>query len=236
MENQIQKGAYGVWSKDRYGDVYDYLASQNVTLSKQEFITYIEIGRLTGLNPFLREIWAVKYGKKAASIFIGRDGYRKSAQRHEKYESHSADAVYEKDSFFAKNGEVTHTYAKEGRGELLGAYCIVHRKGAKFPAYNYVEFNEYYLGHKKADGSIKSTKYGPMKPTLWDSKPATMIKKVAEAQGLRGSFQELFAGTYEESEQWEAEEAQKPKIIVKENVIDVSPPEFEGEAVKKTMK
>ncbi len=37
---------------------------------------------------------------------------------------------------------------------------------------------------------------------VWVGKPATMIKKVAEAQGLRASFQELFAGTYEESENW----------------------------------
>ena len=51
-----------------------------------------------------------------------------------------------------------------------------------------------------------------------------MIKKVAEAQGLRGSFQELFAGTYEESENWEAD---KPKKIVKEDALDVAPPDFQ---------
>jgi hypothetical protein len=50
---------------------------------------------------------------------------------------------------------------------------------------NYVDFKEY----------VQS--FG-----VWKTKPATMIKKVAEAQGLRGAFQELFAGTYEESENW----------------------------------
>ena len=44
-----------------------------------------------------------------------------------------------------------------------------------------------------------------MGETLWDSKPATMIKKVAEAQGLRMAFQSMFAGTYAEDEQWEDE-------------------------------
>ena len=48
------------------------------------------------------------------------------------------------------------------------------------------------------------------KQSVWKTKPATMIKKVAEAQGLRWAFQELFAGTYEESE--EVIEEQKPKI------------------------
>ena len=37
--------------------------------------------------------------------------------------------------------------------------------------------------------------------SVWKQKPATMIKKVAEAQWLRWTFQELFAGTYDESEE-----------------------------------
>jgi len=35
---------------------------------------------------------------------------------------------------------------------------------------------------------------------LWNSKPETMIKKVAEAQALRQSFQDLLAGTYSDAE------------------------------------
>lgn len=194
---------YGVWNKDRLVDVFSYLKNQNTLLTKEEFITYVEIGRVTGLNPFLREIWAVKYANKPASIFIGRDGYRKSAQRSRDYEYHSVDAVYSNDVFSVVDGVVEHSYNLKDRGELLGAYCIVKRKKAGKPMFNYVELKEYYLGNKNEDGSIKKTKFGDMKPTIWDLKPATMIKKVAEAQGLRGAFQELFAGTYEESENWQ---------------------------------
>lgn len=173
------------------------------TLNEQEFSLFCKMGMATGLNPFLREIYAVKYGNQC-SIFIGRDGYRKGAQANKLYQGHTVDAVYADDIFEAtpSTGEVTHKYGKD-RTKLIGAYCIVHRAKCK-PMYNYVEFDEYYAGHKLPDGSIKTTKYGPMKPTIWDTKPATMIKKVAEAQGLRGAFQELFAGTYEESEDWNA--------------------------------
>jgi phage recombination protein Bet len=190
----VKKKDYGVWNKDRLQDVLDYLKGQNTNLSQQEFITFIEIGRLTGLNPFLREIWAVKYGDKSANIFIGRDGYRKSAQRHVEYEHHTVDAVYDNDEFEFVDGKVKHKYNLKDRGELVGAYCIVKRKSATLPAFNYVEYKEY----KQPFG-------------VWIQKPATMIKKVAEAQGLRGAFQELFAGTYEESENWEAE---KPVVKV----------------------
>ncbi len=162
-------------------------------LTEQEFLTLCEIGKATGLNPFLREIWAVKYGYSSANIFIGRDGYRKSAQKSKNYDYHAVDAVYENDSFSVENGEVKHSYSLKDRGKIKGAYCIVKRIKSSKPTYTFINFDEYYKGKGKTD----------KKPTLWDTKEATMIKKVAEAQGLRMAFQEIFAGTYDESEQWE---------------------------------
>lgn len=166
------------------------------TLSEQEFFIYVEMGKSTGLNPYLKEIWAVKYDKsKAAQIFIGRDGYRKSAQRHPLYDFHSADAVYGNDEFGVDNGKVLHRYRLKDRGELMGGYCIVQRKGSTRATYVFVELKEYN-----------------MKQSVWNGKPATMIKKVAEAQALRMAFQELFSGTYSEFEQYEQEPA---KITIK---------------------
>lgn len=158
-------------------------------LSVGEFNTLVQMGRATGLNPFLKEIWAVKYGDNPAQIFIGRDGYRKSAQRHPLYDYHVADAVYSADTFNVVNGEVEHKYNLSNRGQLVGAYCTVQRKGSSRPSYVFVELKEYSTGK-----------------SLWNAqtgKQATMIKKVAEAQGLKSTFQELFAGTYSEYEQYE---------------------------------
>lgn len=158
-------------------------------LSAGEFNTLVQMGRATGLNPFLKEIWAVKYGDTPAQIFIGRDGYRKSAQRHPLYDYHVADAVYSADVFNVVNGEVEHKYNLSNRGTLVGAYCTVKRKGSSRPSYVFVELKEYSTGK-----------------SLWNAqtgKQATMIKKVAEAQGLKSTFQELFAGTYSEYEQYE---------------------------------
>lgn len=169
------------------------------TLSVVEFKIYVAVGKATGLNPYLREIWAVKYDSKSAQIFIGRDGYRKSAQRHPQYDYHLADAVYENDEFSVEDGNVKHKYSLKDRGNLLGAYCMVKRKGSSKSNFIFVELKEYTTGR-----------------ALWHpqtGKQATMIKKVAEAQALRSSFQEIFAGTYHEYEQVEAidvVEAPKP--------------------------
>ncbi len=156
-------------------------------LSPDEFRFFVSLGASLGANPFTREIWAVKYNKnQPASIFCGRDFYRRKAQELPEYDGHLVDAVYERDEFAVEDGKVHHKYSLGNRGKLLGAYCIVYKKGIRQPYYVFVPFNEYNRGFSN-----------------WKNMPETMIKKVAEAQGLRGAFQGTFKGTYDESEMWE---------------------------------
>jgi len=156
-------------------------------LSEVEFATFIEIGKGTQLNPFLREIWVVKYDEKSpASIFIGRDGYRKAAQRDPEYDYHQVDAVYSNDKFSVSEGLPKHEYNLKDRGDLIGAYCVAKRHKSSRPIYVFAELREYTTNK-----------------SLWNSqsgKPATMIKKVAESQCLRACFQDLLGGTYAEEE------------------------------------
>ena len=173
------------------------------TATETEFMMFVAIGKATGLSPFLREIWITKYGNRA-QIFIGRDGYRKNAQRQESYDYHIVDAVYSNDNFMVEHGEVKHIYSLKDRGELVGAYCVVKKKGASGAPYTFVELREYNT-----------------KQSVWSDKPATMIKKVAEAQALRSAYQEIYAGTYHEAEDWMSE---KPPIfdLDDKKTIDVS--------------
>ena len=153
-------------------------------LTENEFNTFVWIWKATWLNPFLREIWAVKYSTQPASIFIWRDGYRKSAQSNKEYDYHTVDSVYSNDIFEVENWEVKHKYNFTNRWNLVWAYCIVKRKSATKSMFSFVDLSEYNTNL-----------------SVWKQKPATMIKKVAEAQALRWTFQELFAGTYDESEE-----------------------------------
>ncbi len=212
MENSIQ-----LWDDQTKVEEIKKLFAPDLT--PIEFSIFVGIGKATGLNPYLREMWGVKYGKSPASIFIGRDGYRKSAQRSPDYDYHISDAIYSNDQFEVEDGIPRHVYnIKNDRGKIVGAYCVVKRKSSSKPNFAFVELKEYYSGNKGTDGKVKIKSYDgksyPMKETLWDTKPATMIKKVAEAQCLRMTFQELFAGTYDESEQWEEPAAQKPNVQV----------------------
>ncbi|MFA7287028.1 MAG: phage recombination protein Bet [Patescibacteria group bacterium] len=163
-------------------------------LSETEFDIFVGIGIATGLNPFTREVWAVKYGGKAAQIFVGRDGYRKAAQKNPEYDYHLVDAVYANDEFQIQDGIIKHSYKLSNRGALLGAYCSAKRRSSSVAMFGFVELKEYNTNQ-----------------SVWKDKPATMIKKVAEAQVLRMCFQNMFAGTYDESEQWEQKAAPQPR-------------------------
>lgn len=182
------------------------MVSPNCDLTELEFSFLIQLGKATQLNPFMKEIWVVKYRKRnrdtgkfeelPAQIFIGRDGYRKAAQRQADYEYHQVNAVYTKDQFNIINDEIHHAYGFGNRGELMGAYCIVKRKKASRPTYVMVSMDEYNL-----------------RQSLWEAKPETMIKKVAEAQALRQAFQEVLSGTYSDAEMPEEPVVEEYRVV-----------------------
>jgi len=165
-------------------------------LSDTEFQFFMGMGRALKLNPFTREIWAVKYkSDDPAQIFVGRDGYRRNAQEQDTYIRHYVEAVYEKDDFKVVNGDPTHSFGANDRGKLMGAYGVLEKytaRGDKTQIFHTVRLSEYV--QKRKDGQITK---------MWAEKPETMIKKVCEAQLLRMGYQGLFAGTYDGSEQWE---------------------------------
>ncbi len=204
-----------IWSNEAKLKEIRKMVSPSTPLTDIEFSYLVELGRATQLNPFMREIWAVKYKQGVpASIFIGRDGYRKAAQRQRDYEYHQVNAVYSKDEFNIVNDEIQHNYGFSNRGELIGAYCIVKRKSSSKYTYVMATMKEY-------DG----------KQSLWNNKPETMIKKVAEAQALRQSFQEVLAGTYSDAEMPQDEkpsfhivkgdtQTEKLNNLLDENIVD----------------
>ena len=169
-------------------------------LTKEEFNFFMTLGQGLGANPFIKEIWAVKWDKsKPAQIFLGRDFYRRKAQEQPSYNGHIVEAYYENDVFERKitseGIEINHIPALKDRGKLIGAYCVLWKKDTK-PIYHSVLFSEYNKGQ-----------------STWKEKPETMTKKVVESQTCRMAYQGIYGGTYDESENWietEYEEVKEP--------------------------
>ena len=116
-----------------------------------EFLLLMQLAKTYQLDPFAKQIWAVKYGNNPAAIFCGRDGFLVIAHRSGKFDG--------MESGTRKDGD-----------DLVG-WCRVYRKDMSRPFEVEVSLSEYSTGKN-----------------LWQTKPKTMIVKVAESHALRRAF------------------------------------------------
>jgi len=116
-----------------------------------EFLLLMQLAKTYQLDPFAKQIWAVKYGNNPAAIFCGRDGFLAIAHRSGKFDGMESGTRKDED-------------------DLVG-WCRVYRKDMSRPFEVEVSLSEYSTGKN-----------------LWQTKPKTMIVKVAEAHALRRAF------------------------------------------------
>ena len=152
---------------------------------------FLETCKQYHLNPFTKEAYLIHYDNKngdtASTIVLGKTCYMKMAEAHPQYDGFEAGVIV----FVPEVGELIH---REGsiiyKGEeLVGGWAKTYRKDRSRPFYEEVNFSEY-----------------DTKKSLWVTKPATMIRKVALVHTLREAFPATFGGLIDESE-LSAEEA-----------------------------
>lgn len=174
------------------GTVKNYLVSGDKDrVSDQEVAMFINLCRFTGLNPWLREAYCIKYGNEPATLVVGKDAYFKRAEANDAYDGMEAGIIIQDESGLISYREGTLKLKNE---ELIGGYAEVYRKDRSHSVRIEVSFDE-YAGRKK-DGTLNSQ---------WSKKPATMIRKVAMVQALREAFPQSFAGMYVAEEMGAAE-------------------------------
>ena len=144
---------------------------------------FLETCRAYRLNPFTREAYLIHYDNKnddtPCTIVLGKNCYLQMAERHPAYDGFEAGVIVLNDSDVEyREGSIVY----EGE-ELLGGWAKVYRKDRSRPNYEEVKFSEYNTGK-----------------SLWASKPAAMIRKVALVHALREAFPSTYGLTYDESE------------------------------------
>ena len=144
---------------------------------------FLETCRAYHLNPFTREASLIHYDNKnddtPATIVLGKNCYLQMAERHPAYDGFEAGVVvYVDGQIIDREGSILYD------GEtLLGGWAKVYRKDRSRPSYYEVKFDEYNTGK-----------------SIWASKPATMIRKVALVHALREAFPSTYGLLYDESE------------------------------------
>lgn len=90
-----------------------------------EFALFMTLAKKYNLDPFAKEIWFIKYGNKAPSIFTSRDGYLKIAHSNSSFdgiESYTID---------------------DNNGNPIKAVCKVYRKDMGHPFCAEIKVSEY---------------------------------------------------------------------------------------------
>jgi phage recombination protein Bet len=175
-------------------------------VTNDEFEVFLMACVKTKLDPFMRQIYAVKRKAKLANgswgetmtIQTGIDGYRLIAERTERY---------------APGVEPTYTY--DEKGGLLSATSYIKKQTADgtwhlVSASAYIDeycqtFTDRATGEKKASG-------------MWGNMPRTMLAKCAEAQALRKAFPAEMSGVYTKEEMQQADPIDvTPKITLEQS-------------------
>lgn len=189
--------------------ISDYLAAFGLAnqLSKQEVSQFVEVAKAFNLNPFKREIYCVPYKEgdsKKLSIIIGYETYLKRADMIPAFDGYETRIkgrfIAGKVTKKAKNGGTYQADALVPDGEVF-CECIVYRKDRKVPTKAEIDFNEYNQHNR-----------------MWESKPRTMIEKVAIAQAFRKAFPNEMGGMPYTSEELPEEMT---------TIRDVTPAPFE---------
>jgi phage recombination protein Bet len=138
--------------------------------TEQEIFYFLQVAKACKLNPFLNQIYLVKYGGQKAQILTSYNVYLQRAERSGSYA-----------------GLETSTSGSVANGDLK-ATVKVYRKDWERPLVHEVYYEEYVqMITDKESGKKRPTKF-------WAEKPRTMIIKVAISQAFRLAFPLDFEG------------------------------------------
>lgn len=162
--------------------------------TKDELALFLHVCERTGLDPLLKQIYAVKRwdsreNRQVMAIQTGIDGYRLIADRT---------------GMYAPGREPIFIYADEEQRVLVQATAFV-KKRTKDGTWHEV------AASARLDEYIQKGKNG--EPTkFWASMPHVMLAKVAEALALRRAFPAELSGLYTHEEMQQASTDEVPTL------------------------
>ena len=153
------------------------ITNNNQYITKGEIELFIETAKFRRLNPFLGQLYLVKYdGSKPAQTVVAKAAMLIIAEEHPAYDGMEHGLIVK-----TRNGEIIDRIgciSYDGE-TVVGAWAKIYRKDRSKPFEERVDIKEYSKGQ-----------------STWKSMPMTMIDKCAQAKALRTAFPKQLGGLY----------------------------------------
>ncbi len=164
--------------------VAKYVVTGNSEADERDVFRFMVQCQARGLNPLAGDAYMTVfngYNGKQASVIVSKDYYLRTAAEQPDYDGMEAGVVVAH-----KDGGIeyrTGALVGESTERLIGGWARVYSKERSHPSEAVVSLKEYDQ-HR----------------SLWKTKPATMIRKVAVVQALRDAYPGKFGGVYDQAE------------------------------------
>ena len=142
-------------------DIVEYISTDS-SVTEKEVVQFLNMCKYLKLNPFLKEIYLIKYKDSPATFVISYQTLLKRAEENKNF-----------------NG-----YETEVKGEIpnMTATATVYRTDRSYPVKIAVNYSE-------AVKTVMDRQTKELRPTnMWKSMPEWMLRKVALARALKEAF------------------------------------------------
>ena len=158
-----------------------FVKKGNSNINDQEAFNFLQLCKATKLNPFLNEVYLVKFGTQPAQMITSKEAYMKRANNNPNYNGFKAGIT------ILSDGKIIHregqSFYKQAGEKLLGGWAKVFRKDIDQEFFQEVSLDEYSKGQ-----------------ATWKQMPGNMIRKVALVGALREAFPDDLGGMYTQEE------------------------------------
>jgi len=166
--------------------VAKYIITGSAEADDKDVMSFMAKCQARGLNPLAGDAYMTTYksrdGSTSASVVVSKDYFVRTATQQESFDGmkagvvvankHTGELSYREGCIVGKNSE-----------DLVGGWAEVHDKQRSVPSRAEVSLTEY-----------------DQQRSLWKTKPATMIRKVALVQAIREAYPGRFGGVYDRDE------------------------------------